>query len=93
MTSGKCPYCGGDGKKESGRVAATQSHLTFGYIERVYRCRKCAGTWSVCFPIPPKGSHKGMPLPNAKIIKAGFDDLDRKSTRLNSSHVTVSRMP
>ncbi len=72
MTSGKCPYCGGDGKKESGRVAATQSHLTFGYIERVYRCRKCAETWSICYPIPPKGSHKGMPSPDEKIIKAGF---------------------
>ena len=26
-------------------------------------------------------------------FKAGTDDLDRKSTRLNSSHVALSRMP
>ena len=27
------------------------------------------------------------------LARAGWDDVDRKSTRLNSSHSSVSRMP
>ena len=35
-----------------------------------------------------------FPLPNSEVLnKAACDRIDRKSTRLNSSHNVISRMP
>ena len=35
----------------------------------------------------------GVPLPSSYIVTPGSVDRDRKSTRLNSSHIPLSRMP
>ena len=69
---GKCPYCTGDAKRESGRVAGLSTHLAYGYGERIYRCTKCGETYRAYYCIPPKGSRKGMVKPREGIIGVGF---------------------
>ena len=50
----KCPKCGGNGKRISGKVMLIGTHCTYGYGERAYECRKCKYRWSSFYPIPPK---------------------------------------
>ena len=40
-----------------------------------------------------KNPNGGFVVPSIEQIKAVFEDEDRKSTRLNSSHTDISRMP
>lgn len=70
----KCPYCRDVGKLLKGRVAGESSHLTFGYGEHSYRCTKCDETWSVCYPVPPKGHPGLMDVPNERILKVTFSE-------------------
>ena len=49
-----CPHCGGSGKRISGRVMLPGTHRTYGYGERVYKCRECNAEYSIFYPIPPK---------------------------------------
>jgi len=70
----KCPYCAGRRKKINGRVAAISSHLTYGYGEREYICDSCGETWSVCYPVPPKGAKKHYIDPNPGILRVSFNE-------------------
>jgi hypothetical protein len=71
MAAGKCPYCGGQGRKIDARVVGQPSHLTFGYGVRVWQCSKCGETWTACYPIPPKG-FQYMPEPREGILRLTF---------------------
>ena len=42
---------------------------------------------------PNPNLHLALGFPSAPPALVGMKDLDRKSTRLNSSHLAVSRMP
>lgn len=82
----KCPYCQDDGKLLTGRVAGQSSHLTFGYGEHTYRCSKCDETWSVCYPVPPKGHPRLMDVPNERILEVSF----REGTRGFANRTVLS---
>ncbi len=70
----KCPYCGGRADRIEGRVGCQPTHLSFGYGERLWKCRKCGEVFSVCYAIPPKGGRSDMPEPHKGIIKVSFTE-------------------
>ena len=74
MAQSKCPYCGGARVKTAGRVVRLQSHLAYGYGERMYRCRKCGETFAVRYSIPPKFPPSQGPNKNPNILKVNFKE-------------------
>ena len=69
----KCPYCNKRGKLIRGRVGDTQTHFTFGWGERIWKCTSCGETWSVCFAIPPK-DHSELVVGAKEILEVGMID-------------------
>jgi len=72
-SSSKCPYCSKAGKLTRARVAEIQTHFTFGWGEKIFKCSSCGETWSACYPIPPKG-HSELVTAAKEIIEVGFVD-------------------
>ena len=69
----RCPYCSGKAGKIKGRVGQIQTHFTFGWGERLWKCSSCGETWSVCYALPPK-SHNYLVVGAKEIIEVGVVD-------------------